>query len=149
MRKIFLIRHAESGPATSQGGDFQRILTARGKSSLMTLGETLTAHVKNPVTIHCSEAKRTVETATLLAKQLGGSIQPVHGLYEGELQEYLSALDALANEDQILLVGHNPVITILHQHLTGTFSPFQPGTCAMLELLKKTQYRQIAVFHPQ
>lgn len=148
MRKIFLIRHAESGQATSQAGDFQRILTERGKNSLITLGETLSHHVKYPVVIHCSEAKRTVETAMLLAERLAGSIRPVPGLYEGELQEYLNALASAEPEDQVLLVGHNPVISAVHHHLTGVFSPFQPGTCAILELVKEQEYRQVAIIHP-
>ena len=147
MGKIFLIRHGESGPSSTWGGDFQRSLTDRGKTTLLQLADALKNEVKAPVKIHCSSAKRTVETATILAKHLNGSIHKVADLYNGEVVAYLDLLRTLEINSQILVVGHNPTITEVHERLTGTLCLFEPGTCAILEKQADGGYQQVALLH--
>jgi phosphohistidine phosphatase len=158
MGKFFLIRHGESGAAPSNGSDFSRTLTERGKSALNSLAATLLSHVKTPVHIHCSAAKRTVQTAEIIAAPFAGEIFPDRSLYTGGLHDYLDYLQAIRHEDQIFLVGHNPVVTELHYHLTGIWSTFNPGTCAILETTETERssmqpfdagtFRQVALHHP-
>jgi len=158
MGKIFIIRHGESGAATASGGDFSRSLTDAGKSSLITLAAELASHVNSPVDIHCSSAKRTVQTAEILAQPFAGKIFQDRRLYTGGLQDYLEYLRTIKYGNQFLLVGHNPVVIELHHHLTGTWCLFNPGTCAILETKEDKplsawsfdagSFRQVALHHP-
>ena len=132
MQKLFLIRHGESAAAGAGSSDFQRILTLNGKSAIAALGNSLASQVISPVHIHCSAAKRTTETAEILASRLCGIIYANHGFYNGGLHDYLELLRNIGLQKQVILVGHNPVVTELHYHLTGNWSVFMPGTCTIL-----------------
>jgi len=109
-----------------------------------TVAAALATVVEPPVKIHCSSAKRTVETATILARRLSGSVHPVADLYNSEPFIYMDLLQNLENERQVMIVGHNPTITEVHQRLTGTLCLFEPGTCAILEQQADGGYRQVA-----
>ncbi len=56
----------------------------------------------------------------------------------------MDLLQTLENERQVMIVGHNPTITEVHQRLTGTLCLFEPGTCAILEQQAEGGYRQVA-----
>lgn len=68
MKQLILIRHGEAG--FSDGVDFQRQLTARGKENLVKLGETLSDREIKVDLLYCSSATRTRETAEILKQYI-------------------------------------------------------------------------------
>lgn len=135
MKHLILLRHGEAG--FSDGVDFQRQLTARGKDNLNRLGETLCSGGMKVDFLHCSSATRTRETAEIIKKYVDvGQEEYTREIYEGNLESLINLLENTPNEAQsCMLIGHNPTISVLIAHLThGDYVGLQPGMMAILEL---------------
>ncbi|MCE7887329.1 MAG: hypothetical protein DYH13_07495 [Alphaproteobacteria bacterium PRO2] len=111
MKKLFVLRHAETAPA-GEGGDRERKLTAKGLEDARALGETMKAKNYAPDFILCSPVTRTRQTLDQLLEGLG-KIQTEYEkvIYEGGYHELVELVrgvdDACAS---LLVVGHNPAI---------------------------------------
>ena len=68
MKQLILLRHGEAG--FSDGVDFQRQLTARGKTQLNNLGQHLSLKALEVDRMYCSSATRTRETAEIIKSHL-------------------------------------------------------------------------------
>ncbi|MBC6365163.1 histidine phosphatase family protein [Algoriphagus sp. AK58] len=135
MKQLILLRHGEAG--FSDGVDFQRQLTARGKDQLNKLGNTLEERGLEIDLMYCSAATRTRETAQIIKSH----ISIAEEIYEKEI--YSAHLETLIklieNTPKVvstcLLIGHNPTISLLLSHLTsGNYIGLQPGMMAILDL---------------
>ncbi|GMQ29909.1 SixA phosphatase family protein [Algoriphagus confluentis] len=135
MKQLILLRHGEAG--FSDGIDFQRQLTQRGKENLHRLGILLQSKGLTIDRMYCSSATRTRETAEIIKAYL-----PIHEeIYEKEI--YSASLEVLVNllentpaeVQTCLLVGHNPTISLLMAHLSdGDYRGLSPGMMGILEL---------------
>lgn len=135
MKQLILIRHGEAG--FSDGVDFQRQLTARGKENLVKLGETLSNREIKVDLLYCSSATRTRETAEILKQYIEISEEILSKeIYEGHLDSLVKLLEKTPNTvETCMLIGHNPTISLLVSHLTdGDYVGLQPGMCAFLNL---------------
>lgn len=135
MKQLILLRHGEAG--FSDGVDFQRQLTSRGKDNLNRLGETLSSGGMKVDFLHCSSATRTRETAEIIKKYVEvGQEEYTREIYEGNLESLINLLENTPKEVQsCMLIGHNPTISVLIAHLThGDYVGLQPGMMAILEL---------------
>lgn len=135
MKQLILLRHGEAG--FSDGVDFQRQLTARGKDQLNKLGNTLEERGLEIDLMYCSAATRTRETAQIIKSH----ISIAEEIYEKEIYSaHLETLIKLIENtpkmvSTCLLIGHNPTISLLLSHLTsGNYIGLQPGMMAILEL---------------
>lgn len=121
MKQLYLVRHAKSDWADPRLSDFERPLNERGNKDKTTMGKRL----KNKlVEIDCfisSSAKRTTQTSIALAKEINfptSGIQFEKELYHASPVTQLSFINAVDNEhDQLMLVGHNPGISLLCDYL--------------------------------
>lgn len=113
---LYLLRHAE---AANISPDSERPLTAKGRQDVVDLGKLLARQgVRLPSTIWSSPYKRAQETASLLAEaaRSGAGIVTRQGLTPEDAPAAL--LPALAEVDEdLLIVGHNPHLSILAAHL--------------------------------
>lgn len=135
MKQLFLLRHGEAG--FSDGVDFQRQLTAKGKANLEILGQKLQERDLKIAVMHCSPATRTRETAEILKKYVGIQEEFLElEIYAANLEILLGILEKTSNSaESCLLVGHNPTISLLIAHLTdGNYVGLQPGMMAILDL---------------
>ena len=135
MKRLILLRHGEAG--FSDGIDFQRQLTLKGKENLNRLGETLSARDLTVDFLHCSTATRTRETAEIIRKYVPiGEEQLSREIYEGTLESILKLLETTPKTaETCLLIGHNPTISLLLGHLThGNYIGLQPGMMAIIDL---------------
>ena len=135
MKQLILLRHGEAG--FSDGVDFQRQLTPRGKESLNRLGETLSLKGLTIDFLHCSAATRTRETAEIIKKYIGiGEELISREIYNGNLDVLLKLLENTPKSaETCLLIGHNPTISLLLSHLThGNYIGLQPGMMAIIDL---------------
>jgi phosphohistidine phosphatase len=109
MKSLYIVRHAKAGHRTGTA-DFDRPLAPHGRAAAALIGAYMRDRNLIPDLILSSSAKRTMQTAALLVKQLGAI--PV----EQRRTLYLAAPTALFraicdSDDAVVslaLVGHNP-----------------------------------------
>ena len=135
MKQLILLRHGEAG--FSDGVDFQRQLTVRGKEQLNNLGQHLILRELEIDRMYCSSATRTRETAEIIKSHLPVKEEIYDKeIYSANLEILLKILEETPKEVQTcLLIGHNPTISLLISHLTsGDYVGLQPGTMAILDV---------------
>ncbi|TXE04427.1 SixA phosphatase family protein [Algoriphagus aquimarinus] len=135
MKQLFLLRHGEAG--FSQGSDFQRQLTKKGRENLIRMGESLDEKLKSVDLMYCSSAQRTMETADLIGKRI--TIKEsifTRDIYQGNLGDMISLLEKTsASVDSCLFIGHNPTISLLLSHISDeNYLGLQPGMMAVIDL---------------
>ncbi len=135
MKQLFLLRHGEAG--FSQGSDFQRQLTKKGRENLIRMGESLDEKLKSVDLMYCSSAQRTMETADLIGKRI--TIKEsifTRDIYQGNLGDMISLVEKTSSSvDSCLFVGHNPTISLLLAHISDEdYLGMQPGMMAVIDL---------------
>ncbi len=117
-----MIRHAEADPETAALADPQRRLTERGRQQARAIGDRLRWHDCTPTRIWASPLVRAVETAELVARVVE-SVLAVEALPalapDGDPRAVLTALDPLAGNAVVMVVGHGPSLARLGALLTG------------------------------
>jgi phosphohistidine phosphatase len=135
MKQLFLLRHGEA--SFSQGLDFERQLTSRGREKVFRLGQTLKSSGISLDFMFCSEAQRTQETAELIEKSIEiKNSQITKKIYQGDLNTLITLLEKTPKDaETCLFVGHNPTISLLLSNITGSaYIGLQPGMMAIIEL---------------
>lgn len=133
--KLFIVRHGDSpfGATT----DHQRILSLKGKMQVQKTAHFIAEH-KQPgeIQIIASDAVRTLETAKILQEKLNHSQLTTDGKFYGaRVGEWCDAITEESKTSQLILVGHNPTMTMLCQHLATSAAPhFSPACVAYLKL---------------
>jgi len=112
MEKLFLIRHGESKPGSLAGGDVQRSLTDLGIRQIEHLSQQLKSHLNVVPYVVCSHAIRAHSTAKIIAHSWEIDVEIDHNLYYGGKNTYEDAVVNHQNEQALILVGHNPDISI-------------------------------------
>lgn len=117
MKRLILMRHAKSD-WSSGGADHDRPLNARGRTSAEALGDWLRTQALVPDEVLCSTATRTGETLHRLGLPEGIDTRFTRDLYLAAHTDILRALQQ-ATGDCVLVVGHNPGISIVAAHIVG------------------------------
>ena len=134
--RLLLIRHARAIAAHS-GNDEARPLTNEGRREFQVLSREIVGQGAVPGVIFHSPARRTTETAGILAMAAGVPnhsqiIAPWLGL-DTDWHQIVPRLAELT-ADVTALVGHEPIMSSLTAKLMGTGRlSFSPGTSACLE----------------
>ncbi len=127
---VYLVRHAE---AAAGGSDFDRRLTATGRTSFSDLVQAIGPKLA-VARVLASPFRRAHETADILAHAVGAAAEPCEDLASGHAggRELL----ALARESGpgAALVGHNPEVAEALSIAAGKSVPVPPGTIAALDL---------------
>lgn len=119
-RRLILMRHATAGPGG--GSDAKRPLTRRGQKEAQAVGDLLRRAELFPDRVLCSTATRCRQTWKGVESAFSESIHL-------ELDERLynasprALLDAIAESDEaetLLVLAHNPGISVLALELAGT-----------------------------
>jgi len=124
MKRLYIARHAKSSWKDASLADFDRPLNKRGKRDAPLMGKILKQHGVLPELIIASPAKRARKTATIIAAELGypkKNIILAQKIYDNGLQEILQII-ANSNDTikSLMVVGHNPDLTIMAEILSGT-----------------------------
>lgn len=136
-KSLTLIRHAKSSWDDPQLDDFDRPLSRRGERELKE-----TAPLLHRLKLPCelllaSPAQRTRATAALLAKALALPDERIafdHAIFEADSETLLFRLQQADDAiDHLVLVGHNPGLTELANHLGPVVIDNIP-TCGVVEL---------------
>lgn len=132
IRTIVILRHAKAEDLIA-GADQDRPLAARGHADAAAAGAWLAHHNHLPELVLCSPATRTRQTwhdvaLTMAERGADEGVTPAapfvryeRQLYEGSTEDLLALLrSANADTRTILLVGHNPLVSVLSRQLDPT-----------------------------
>jgi len=117
VKRLTLVRHAHAKVEAPPVTDFDRPLSRRGKREAKETALLLLEQGLVPDLIVASPAKRTLQTAAILLQEL--QVRERHLRHDETL--YLASADALLNViratgpriEQLMIVGHNPGISVL------------------------------------
>lgn len=147
-RRLILLRHAKSSWDDPSLSDIQRPLNKRGERDAPRMGKLL--HEKNirPDVIISSDATRAITTARLVASELDYELSDIrqnHALYLASPRTMLDVLKSSAlNDDDVMLVAHNPGMTELANHLSDRRIDNLP-TCGVFVIESDTEnWEQLA-----
>ena len=122
MAYLTLIRHAKSSWRLEGLDDAERPLNKRGLGDCLTMPARMAESLPAPDAILSSNAVRTVQTAVVVAAAFDLPSASIHfdaGLYLADAQGMLAACGdrRWRSAGHLMLVGHNPGMTDLYNHL--------------------------------
>lgn len=115
--QVFLIRHAEAAPDASDPH-----LTPAGRAQAAAIGDRLRWHDCTPTHVWTSPRARARQTAELVARGVEATVEleVVDALGEPDgAPAVVEALDRLADDPIVLLVGHEPGLSAIGARLIG------------------------------
>ncbi|RXK50704.1 SixA phosphatase family protein [Aquirufa rosea] len=131
MIDLILIRHAHAGPYDQP--DKERPLSLQGMEEVSLLAQKMkSVHLPSGLWL-CSDAKRTLETATALRSELGivGPINLDNCWYHASGPKYVDIIEA-QNRPVIYLIAHNPSISYVASYYAGSLMQMETGGCCYL-----------------
>lgn len=137
MKTLLVLRHAKSSWNDSALGDHERPLNERGRRDAPRMGELLRDYGLIPDIVISSDAVRAQHTAEAVAEaaRYVGKILLDERLYLANPADILSLLQtAREDADRIMVVGHNPGLEGLVEHLTGEREDMPTATLAQIVL---------------
>ena len=137
MKSLLVLRHAKSSWKHLELSDYDRPLNGRGKRDAPRMGKHLRQEGLVPDRILTSSAKRARKTANKVAKASGyaGKVKKLDAFYDTVSGVYFETLQALPNKYQrVMVVGHNPTMEELVNHLTRHIKRMPTAALAHIEL---------------
>ena len=132
MKTLCLMRHAKTDEENLYDSDLARKLAPSGCHDAKIMAQAMQDMLFKPQIIITSPAKRTQETSHYVANlhdMPDGAIQIVDSIYEASVEELLKIIQQINNEyDSVLLVGHNPGLTLLTNYFNAQ-AVFELPTC--------------------
>lgn len=135
MKTLYIMRHAKSDWQDENLDDFDRELNKRGLKNAPFMAKILKSKSSKIDLIISSPAKRAIQTANIVAKELNYTKtieenQYIYEAYVNTLQELISYI--IDSNNSVLLVGHNPGISGLAYMLCNSKKTFE--TAAFIEI---------------
>jgi phosphohistidine phosphatase len=135
MKTLYIVRHAKSSWKQDYLSDFERPLNKRGHGDAPIMGRVLRERGARVQYIRSSPANRALTTARILATELGcdlDCIETDEHMYGAGDRQLLDIVHAISDEVQdAMLVGHNPGMMMLAEHLSG-FDEANLPTCGIV-----------------
>lgn len=128
-RTLLVLRHGKAAGERGGSDDFERPLTRGGVKDAASVGREMKARGWVPGHVLCSSAQRTRETAAavLAALEIAEDAPFVHyedTLYGAPLEVLMQFIAACpARVSRVLIVGHNPGLDELVEHLADAPPP--------------------------
>jgi len=140
-RTVILVRHANADWPQFKGRDFDRPLTPGGEQDAQSAGRALQAAGHRPDLLLVSPARRTQQTAAIIAAQLGLDEQVtrlVDALYNASPEILIAELRRATAQTPglVMLVAHNPGVSELGRRLGdgASMQPFAPADWRVAQL---------------
>lgn len=134
MKTLFLVRHAKSSWSDPTLADRERPLAGRGRRAARKMGRRLAKRKVRPDLMVSSPATRALRTARIMARKLHYPPRQItvnDRLYACTFASLLRTVRTLRNRyRRVMLFGHNPQITDLARHFSGTIQRMPTGAVA-------------------
>ena len=139
MKQLLLMRHAKSSWDNGNIEDIDRTLNERGLKDAAEMGRRLHKLKFIPDLIICSTAKRTTETALIVAKHIHYNedlIDRESDLYHANMDDLVHLIRNLSDDiNKVMIIGHNPTFTSAVGYLGDTLVENLPTSgMALIEL---------------
>jgi len=137
MKTLLLLRHAKSSKDDPALRDFDRPLNDRGKDDAKLIGRFMRERSISPDLLISSPAKRAQQTAELVMKAAGLTINVAFDerIYEADVHRLLVVVSQIEpSGNVVLLVGHNPGYEDLVEVLTGRTTRLPTASLAQIDL---------------
>jgi phosphohistidine phosphatase len=138
MKKLYIIRHAKSSWKDMSLTDYDRPLNKRGKHNSKFMGELLQKNGVKADIIISSPAKRASDTAINIAKEIDYPTENIiydESIYEASSSTLLHIIQAIDDKYQkVFLIGHNPSLNTLLDHLIPNNDIYNIVTAGIVEL---------------
>jgi phosphohistidine phosphatase len=121
--EVYLLRHGIAEKTAPGGSDAERALTQKGRQKLRQVLRLARGAAVNPSLILTSPLVRAVQTAEVAAEIFAYRHEVVRTdalLPTASPQEVWQELRSHKNEPELLLVGHEPLLSQAASHLLGT-----------------------------
>jgi phosphohistidine phosphatase len=149
MKTLTLVRHAKSSWDHPGLADRERPLNQRGLRDAPEMGRRLADSGQLPEQVLSSPAERALTTARLMSSEWKRGdipVEVIEGVYGANVGGMLDILRDIDDElTDIMLVGHNPVQTMLVNALCGAMIDNMP-TCAVaiinLDIMNWSEVRE-------
>ena len=146
MKTFYLVRHAKSSWKNPDLSDKERPLNKRGKNDAPFIGKILSEKKIKPELIISSNAVRAKKTSYAIAKELDydkDNIVLTDEIYEASSLELLNQVKQFSQDfNSVMLFGHNPALTSLHNYLTDHYIDNIP-TCGVAGIEFQNQWSNI------
>jgi phosphohistidine phosphatase len=111
--RIYLLRHAKAASARPGERDFDRSLSDEGYAQAEIVADKAADKGYVPDLVLCSTATRCRQTSEAIRRALNPDVEFrfIDELYSATAATYLEIIASQANDNSVMLVGHNPVIT--------------------------------------
>ena len=123
-RELIILRHAKSAWDSDAPADFDRPLALRGLRASKRMGRYIAETGLIPDAVVCSTATRAVQTVLGVAQVARFTLRNVRfegAIYEAGLSTLLDVLgECDADAQRTMIVGHNPGLEYLLDHLVGS-----------------------------
>lgn len=116
MKELFILRHAEAVSAKYNASDFDRQLSNDGVLEARQLGKRCNEAHLLPSVIYSSSARRALTTAIIFAEETNFPqdkivvLPKLYDLYPDQLMDII--LETSDDFSRVMVVGHNPVLTV-------------------------------------
>ena len=137
MKNLLVLRHAKSSWNLPALDDHERPLNKRGRLDAPRMGELVRENGLIPDVVISSDAVRTRLTAEAVAEaaRYAGKILLDPHLYMASPDDILSLLPTVReNAETVMIVGHNPGLEELVEHLTGERQDLPTAALAQIGL---------------
>ena len=145
MKVLYLLRHAKSDWSIGGQNDFDRGLNKRGLSNAPFMGKILKERGVQPDMILSSPAKRAKLTSAMVSEQLDLSdrVEFNEEIYEASPRTLLKLVNELSpDQNEVMLVGHNPTFTYLAEYLTKEEIGNMP-TCSCVKIKFFNEWNEV------
>lgn len=136
LRELILLRHAHALPAARGQDDRDRPLSPEGEAEARAAAEFLKSHAL-PQRVVCSPSVRTRDTAGRVLETLGYiDLRVEDDVYDATPGALIDLIEAHAEVERLMLVGHNPglesLAALLATGQSGDHRGMPPGSIAVL-----------------
>lgn len=148
---LFLLRHAKSDWNVGSLSDFERPLSERGMQEAPSRAAALAEKYAAPALWLVSPAVRTYQTACVFARvwgQEGARFQLVPELFHASAEAIRQlALDGIRrNEGSVIIVGHNPGLSLVLSDWTGKSCDMKTAATGVLAFDSPTADPRLVAF---
>jgi len=129
MKKLYLMRHATSNWPEGIATDIERPLTPKGEKEALEMAKVLRSKTDSLDFMMVSSAIRTQSSAKVLKEQIEIKKSLVtEDIYETTHEHLLEVILSFPKDiDTLLLVAHNPSISMLTTLFLGTYADLPPA----------------------
>lgn len=131
---VYFFRHGEADWPDWQGSDEERPLNKKGEKVTRHMAKLLGLLRAEPDMILSSPLPRALDTAKVLSASLGAPLRVEEALCPGSSADVLRPVLKAHEEQEILLVGHQPDFSAILKSLTGVRAKLTKSGVAKVDL---------------